>query len=315
MCWMCDLDKSVARESWSPTLATNFAGDDLALVSAHYQKARTDGFLGGGDGIGDKLDVTYGLAELPVPILDNVADDTSTEERITVGGDRAISTINTPGDQDFYAIQLQAGVTYELAVYGTKQGFSGIALPDAYVEIYDAAGNLIAGTDGGSPNNSLGLDARLTFTAPESGTYYVNARGFDEDGTNGDDGDLVGDYEVFAKVSSYTPYYDVSYESRDNPGTERDERGLPTLEFLAAARARLGHGFRRLVAQPRRQGRAALDRQCGRPRARRQERPLLLFRARGRAVRRQCRQPAQPHHDDGRQGLLAMGEERDRARP
>jgi serralysin len=229
MCWMCDLDKSVARESWSTTLATNFAGDDLALVSAHYQKARTDGFLGGGDGVGDKLDITYGLVELPVPILDTVADDTSTEHRITVGGDRFISTINTPGDQDFYAIQLQAGVTYELAVYGTKQGFSGVALPDAYVEIYDAGGNLLAGTDGGSPNDSLGLDARLTFTAPKTGAYYVNARAFDEDGTNGDDGDLVGDYEVFAQVSSYRPYYDVSYESQDDPDTERDERGLPTV--------------------------------------------------------------------------------------
>src|SRR5687768_198679 len=99
MCWMCDFDKSVARESRSAALATNFAGDDLALISVHYQKARTDGFLGGGDGIGDKLDITYGLVELPVPILDTVADDTSTEARITVGGDRAISTINTPGDQ------------------------------------------------------------------------------------------------------------------------------------------------------------------------------------------------------------------------
>ena len=235
MCRICEMNKSEMLDGWSGTFGLGSVNSALARFTTHYQKALDGSFLGtafpgGGDGVGDGHDITYGLAELPVPILDNVADDTSTEHSITVGGDRYISTINTPGDQDFYRIELEAGVTYEFAVYGTKSGLSGIALPDAYVEIYDANGNLIAGTDGGSPNDSLGLDARLTFTAQESGTYYVNARAFDEDSTNGDNGDLVGDYEVFASVSSYKPYYNVNYETQDDPATERDERGLPTLD-------------------------------------------------------------------------------------
>ena len=232
MCWACDFDKPMVRETLSGFRSASFAQGYLSFISTHYQKATDGYFLGDAmdpDGIGD-ADVTYGLLQLPVPILDDVADDISTDHSIVVGGERYTSTINTPGDQDFYRVELQAGITYELAVYGTSSGFSGIKLPDAYVEIYDANGNLLAGTDGGSPNDSLGLDARLTFTAPESGTYYVNARAFDEDDTNGDDGDLVGDYEVFAQVSTYKPYYNVNYESQDDPATERDERGLPTVD-------------------------------------------------------------------------------------
>jgi len=230
-----DQNNSLLRDSWSGSFGMGSWGALAMQLSTTYQKASTDGrfyadaFLGGGDGVGDHLDVTYDLVELPVPILDNVADDISTEHSIEVGGARYISTINTPGDQDFYQVELQAGVTYELCVYGSKSGLSGVALPDAFVELYDANGNLLAGNDGGSPNDTLGLDARLTFTATETGTYYVNARAFDEDATNGETGDLVGDYEVFARVSDYRPYYNVSYESADDPSTERDERGLPTV--------------------------------------------------------------------------------------
>ncbi|HEX8640483.1 MAG TPA: M10 family metallopeptidase C-terminal domain-containing protein [Allosphingosinicella sp.] len=178
-------------------------------VPPYYGKSLDGDLLGPPDGVGDKGDITYGVVELPVPVLDNVADDISTKHSITVGGPHYFSTINTPGDFDFYKVQLQAGVTYEFAVYGTQSGVSGIPLADAMVEIYDARGKLITSTDGGSPNDSLGLDARLTFTATSSGTYFINARAFDQDHTDGDKGELVGDYEVFARVSDYKPTYTV----------------------------------------------------------------------------------------------------------
>ena len=54
-------------------------------------------------------------------------------------------------------------------------------LTDAYLELYDAAGNLVTTADGGGPNTPSGLDALLTFVADQSGTYYINARGFDQD--------------------------------------------------------------------------------------------------------------------------------------
>ena len=64
-------------------------------------------------------------------------------------------------------------------------GPSGVPLSDAYIELYDAAGNLVTSADGGGPNTPSGLDALLTFIPQTSGTYYINARAFDQDATNG----------------------------------------------------------------------------------------------------------------------------------
>jgi hypothetical protein len=190
-------------------ILSNYKSAGSADIRTYFYKATDADLLGAPDGIGDKGDVTYGVVELPVPILDEVADDTSTDHSITVGGEHFISTINTPGDFDFYKVELKAGVTYEFGVYATQSGFSGVPLADAMVEIYDAQGHLLTSTDGGSPNDSLGLDARLTFTATRSGTYFINARAFDQDSTDGDKGEVVGDYEVFARVSDYKPTYTI----------------------------------------------------------------------------------------------------------
>ena len=87
-------------------------------------------------------------------------------------------------------------------------------LSDAYIELYDAAGNLIVSADGGGPNTPSGLDALLTYVANSSGTYYINARAYDTDSTNGTTGDAVGDYTLFVNdvtgSPTYTPYYDVN---------------------------------------------------------------------------------------------------------
>ncbi|HEX8642759.1 MAG TPA: M10 family metallopeptidase C-terminal domain-containing protein [Allosphingosinicella sp.] len=204
---MCDLDKAEFRDAWWASY-----GGSTSLASAHASKSTTSSIVPAGDIVTDTLDdvddtAPIGGVTLPVPILDDVADNIGTTATLTVGGARVYSTINTPGDQDFYKVQLVAGVTYEFGVYGTKQGFSGVPLADAWVEIYDAGGKRLDFTDGGSPNDSLGLDARLTFTAPATGTYFVNARAFDEAPQNGTTGDLVGDYEAFARVSTYKPEY------------------------------------------------------------------------------------------------------------
>jgi hypothetical protein len=92
-------------------------------------------------------------------------------------------------------------------------GPSGVPLADAYVELYDSEGNLIVAADGGGPNTQSGLDALLTYEAQYTGTYYVNARAFDN-GTPGPfEGDFVGDYEVFVDTADpndptiYRPLY------------------------------------------------------------------------------------------------------------
>ena len=224
MCYMCDQDKSVLRETWWG----GYSGATSRTATTHFGDATTATLAGSALLAGGAVDTPAG--PVTVPILDDIPNDQSTTATLTVNGLRAVSTINTPGDEDWFRVELQAGVTYEFGQYKTRTGASGVPLPDAWIEIYDANGSRLAFADGDSPNDTLGFDALLTFTATKSGTYYVNARAFDDVPVNGETGDFVGDYEVFARKSLYTPYYHVEYESEDDPATERDEIGLPTLD-------------------------------------------------------------------------------------
>ncbi len=136
--------------------------------------------------------------------------DTSTTATLVVGGPSIISTIDTIGDQDFFRINLVEGQSYEIGMYLKAGGPNLVPLADCYVEIYDAAGNLIVSADGGGPNTPSGLDVLMTFTAEYTGTYFVNARAFDNVPDDGTDGDIVGDYELFARETdgfSYQPHY------------------------------------------------------------------------------------------------------------
>lgn len=148
---------------------------------------------------------------------DTVANDITTDKVITVGALPTEGTINTIGDQDYYKVELTAGQSYEFGLYARVGGPSAIALADAYLEVYDAQGQLLASGDGGAQtllnNANSGFDVLMSFTASTSGTYYLNARAFDQDPTNGTAGDFVGDYTVFARPAEpggYQPYYDAS---------------------------------------------------------------------------------------------------------
>jgi Ca2+-binding RTX toxin-like protein len=149
-------------------------------------------------------------------IGDSVPGDTSSTVTLTVGGAHLIGTTETIGDQDFYRVTLVAGQSYEIGMFGKAGGPNLIPQADSYVEIYDAAGNLIVSGDGGAStlynNINSGFDVLLSFTPETSGTYFVNARAFDQDATNGTDGDTIGDYEIFVQPASlygYRPYYDI----------------------------------------------------------------------------------------------------------
>ncbi|MES2444680.1 MAG: M10 family metallopeptidase C-terminal domain-containing protein [Pseudomonadota bacterium] len=167
------------------------------------------------------------LIGTPTPFLfDTIPGNTGTSATLTVGAAPTISAIDTIGDQDFYAVQLVAGHQYNIGLFGyiphqlgDPLGPTGIPLLDSYVELYDASGNLITAADGGSDTvlNSAnsGFDALLTFSVTTSGTYYVNARAFDNIAQDGTDGDMVGDYGVYVQdvtgdESLYTPYYEPS---------------------------------------------------------------------------------------------------------
>jgi serralysin len=162
---------------------------------------------------------------LPGPqfLIDTVPGDTSSTATLTVGAARIVSAVDTIADQDFYRIELVAGHQYQIGMYGYTPtalgdpiGPNGIPLLDSYLELYDSAGNFITAADGGSDTvlngANSGFDALLTFTATTTGTYFVNARAFDNLPDDGDDGDMIGDYGLYAEdvtgdESLYTPYY------------------------------------------------------------------------------------------------------------
>ena len=199
MCSICDKDNK--------TLVLDYRSAQLGVATMHIVKADPTAMTT--DGVGDKFPKDLAIA-LPTAVVDTIPGDTSTTATLTVGGAHIVSTINTPGDFDFFKVNLTAGVTYEFGQYQVKNGPSMIPLADALIEIYDAQGTLLTSADGGGPFTPSGLDALLTFTAATTGTYYINARAFDQDATDGTRGEVVGDYEVFARTSDYKPYYDLN---------------------------------------------------------------------------------------------------------
>ena len=204
MCWMCDQEakSSVASQFF-------FNSQTPAQVHAGAVGKATDAMWLSGHEV---------LTQPPALILigDTVEDDTSTTATLTVGDPSTIGTLETIGDEDYYRVELEAGQSYEIGHYAYVGGPSGVPNFDPYVEVLDADGNLLVSGDGGAStvynNLNSGFDVLLSFTPDESGTYFINARGYDTDPTNGTTGDSVGDYELFVREASpfaYQPYYDT----------------------------------------------------------------------------------------------------------
>jgi serralysin len=170
-----------------------------------------DGFSTGG------VNASEGLTAPVLLTIDAQPGDTSTSAVLAVDGPHLISTIDTIGDFDYFKIDLVEGQRYEFAQYLVTGGPSGVPLTDAFLELYDESGNLIVSADGGGPNTPSGLDALLSYQAEYTGTYYINARAFDQDGTNGTGGDSVGDYEIFARDVTNDPTAYVPRYSPDQP--------------------------------------------------------------------------------------------------
>ena len=124
MCYVCGINKSKLVESfWGANVASHYQPPGTAVP---VTSALTDAALAFGstakyydafpvDGVGDAKPVTLNTVLLLTP--DAVADDTSTTATVTVGGGSVVSTIDTIGDQDFFAVELVAGRTYDIGQY------------------------------------------------------------------------------------------------------------------------------------------------------------------------------------------------------
>jgi hypothetical protein len=102
-----------------------------------------------------------------------------TDETLDGAADDRASRIETPGDLDYYRVELEEGVRYTIEA----RGHGDTPLADPFVAIMDANNERVASDDDSGP----GLDARLNFRATQSGTYFIQASGL---------GGSVGGYQV-----------------------------------------------------------------------------------------------------------------------
>jgi Ca2+-binding RTX toxin-like protein len=107
------------------------------------------------------------------PLLgDDIPDDTSSTVTLNVAEGQSIdSSLQTPGDQDFFMLHLEAGEDYEFELTPGDTSATG---PDTLLELYDADGNLLTSADSGG----MGAAEALKFHADAAGTYYVNVKGY-----------------------------------------------------------------------------------------------------------------------------------------
>ena len=114
---------------------------------------------------------TYKLSVTNASAADTLSAGLDTTGTVEVDGS-VRGEIDFKGDRDWYAIELEADTTYRIDLEGAPTGAGTLRDPNLR-GIHDSTGTLLDGTandDGGEGRNS-----RVTFEAPEGGTYYVSA--------------------------------------------------------------------------------------------------------------------------------------------
>lgn len=124
---------------------------------------------------------------------DDIPGSTRTTVTIAIGGEQS-GVINTPDDEDWFAVELVAGESYVFTLVGAGDN----ALPDPYLDFYGYALEgwmtwLAIDDDGGPGKSSL-----LRYTANFTGTHYIIARSWQPEG--GVDETGIGGYTLTANI-------------------------------------------------------------------------------------------------------------------
>ena len=93
---------------------------------------------------------------------------------VEVGGS-VMGKIDSIGDRDWFAVELEEGKNYQIDLKGLRTGDGTLADPDLR-GIHDTNGNFIPGTI--DDNSGASVNSRVYFTAEETATYYVAAGAF-----------------------------------------------------------------------------------------------------------------------------------------
>ena len=126
------------------------------------------------------------------PANSDLPADTSTTGTITIGGS-ASGTRGSGTDEDWYAVELQAGVQYTFIML--RDGDN--PHQDPLLILYNSAGTEIDRNDDVEIDGArVNSNSFITFTPDESGTYYLGASGWAV---------TTGDYTIYAEEGNNRP--------------------------------------------------------------------------------------------------------------
>lgn len=123
----------------------------------------------------DVSDYSNGLGNynLAVKKIDDFAGGVSTAGAVSVGAS-ALGEIETTGDHDWFKVNLEAGSTYQVRVNSSGTP----ALVDPFLTLrYGDGGTIKSNDDGGGGRNAL-----ITYTADQSGYYFVDVSNYGQGG-------------------------------------------------------------------------------------------------------------------------------------
>ena len=120
---------------------------------------------------------------------DEPTGNTLTNFSVTVGGS-STGTIEREGDVDFFSVQLEAGVTYQIDLEGSRTA-SGTLLDPFLTGVFNASGNQVFAAD---DDDGVSTNSRILFTPNTSGTFFIGASSFNN--VNLTD---VGTYTLFVE--------------------------------------------------------------------------------------------------------------------
>ena len=189
-------------EQWVDVTLVDDTEEDSGETFGLRLTEATGAVLGDAEGTGTILN-----AETPVSVSEpsgtDFAADTTTTGRVVVG-ESVTGEITAAGDVDWFAVEMQLGMTYRIDLLGSglKQG----TLADPYLRgVHDSEANLLADSQNNDRHVWFYRSSRVDFTPEADGTYYVAA---------GANGDQTGTYRL-----SVTGYADDHAASRNTTGT------------------------------------------------------------------------------------------------
>ena len=116
---------------------------------------------------------TVAVTDVTSGAPDDYAADTTTTGTIDVGG-TATGEVEFYRDDDWFRVTLQANRTYYIDLMALHLGKGTLDWPGLF-GIHDSSGTLIPGTTDDSAHNGPSTSARVVFTPPTTGVYYVAA--------------------------------------------------------------------------------------------------------------------------------------------